>query len=143
MQVGHVRINASREGTWLVLQVDDDGERLPPGWTCDGAGTSGSWRTPDEDSPRCLRRNRPWKHTRDKRTLVRLSLKSLADTLDPDRFVRVHRSTIVNIRHVRAIEQHASEASSNLPKREREPRIAADAEPFAALSNRTSWRPRT
>ena len=108
MQVGHVRINASREGTWLVLQVDDDGERLPPGWTCDGVGTSGSWRTPDEDSPRCLRRNRPWKHTRDKRTLVRLSLKSLADTLDPDRFVCVHRSTIVNIRHVRAIEQLAS-----------------------------------
>jgi two-component system, LytTR family, response regulator len=47
-------------------------------------------------------------HTRDKRTMARLSLKSLADTLDPGRFVRVHRSTIVNIRQVRTIEPLAS-----------------------------------
>jgi two-component system LytT family response regulator len=46
-------------------------------------------------------------HTRDKRTLVRLSLKRLSDTLD-ERFVRVHRSAIVNIRHVRTMDPLAS-----------------------------------
>ena len=47
-------------------------------------------------------------HTRLQRTMVRLSLKALAETLDADRFVRVHRSTIVNIRHVRRLEPLAS-----------------------------------
>jgi len=43
-------------------------------------------------------------HTRDKRTLVRLSLKSLAESLDADRFLRVHRSAIVNLSHVRSMQ---------------------------------------
>lgn len=40
--------------------------------------------------------------------LVRESLKSLADTLDPDVFVRAHRSALVNVERVRAIEKGAS-----------------------------------
>jgi two-component system LytT family response regulator len=43
-------------------------------------------------------------HAKGRRTLVRRSLKSLVDELDADRFVRVHRSAIVNIACVRALE---------------------------------------
>jgi two-component system, LytTR family, response regulator len=35
--------------------------------------------------------------------LVRTTLKSLAQTLDPDRFVRIHRSTVVNVDAVREV----------------------------------------
>ena len=47
-------------------------------------------------------------HARDARTLVRLSLRSLASTLDAWRFVRIHRSAIVNVGFVRSIEPLAS-----------------------------------
>jgi two-component system LytT family response regulator len=35
--------------------------------------------------------------------LIREPIKQLAATLDPEKFVRVHRSAIVNIDHVREI----------------------------------------
>jgi two-component system, LytTR family, response regulator len=47
-------------------------------------------------------------HARQRRTLARVSLKSLADELDADRFVRVHRSAIVNVACVREVEPLAS-----------------------------------
>jgi two-component system LytT family response regulator len=47
-------------------------------------------------------------HATGRRTLVRLSLKSLADELDAARFVRVHRSAIVNLACVRELEPLAS-----------------------------------
>jgi two-component system LytT family response regulator len=47
-------------------------------------------------------------HATGRRTLVRLSLKSLADDLDAARFVRVHRSAIVNLAFVRQLEPLAS-----------------------------------
>ncbi len=47
-------------------------------------------------------------HAAGRRTLVRLSLKSLADALDAARFVRVHRSAIVNLAFVREVEPLAS-----------------------------------
>lgn len=47
-------------------------------------------------------------HATGRRTLVRLSLKSLADELDGSRFVRVHRSAIVNLAFVREVEPLAS-----------------------------------
>ena len=47
-------------------------------------------------------------HATARRTLVRLSLKSLADELDGGRFVRVHRSAIVNLAFVREVEPLAS-----------------------------------
>ena len=47
-------------------------------------------------------------HSHQRRTLARVSLKSLADDLDPDRFVRVHRSAIVNVACVREVEPLAS-----------------------------------
>ena len=47
-------------------------------------------------------------HATGRRTLVRLSLKSLADELDTARFVRVHRSAIVNLAFVRELEPLAS-----------------------------------
>jgi two-component system LytT family response regulator len=47
-------------------------------------------------------------HARGRRTLVRLSLTSLADELDPARFVRVHRSAIVNLAYVRELVPLAS-----------------------------------
>ena len=47
-------------------------------------------------------------HTRDRRTLVRLTLKSLVDMLEPGRFVRVHRSAIVNVGCIRQVEPLAS-----------------------------------
>jgi two-component system, LytTR family, response regulator len=47
-------------------------------------------------------------HTRERRTLVRLPLKTLADELDAARFVRVHRSAIVNVSCVREVEPLAS-----------------------------------
>ena len=43
-------------------------------------------------------------HTPERKTLVRLPLKTLADELDADRFVRVHRSAIVNLGCVREVE---------------------------------------
>ena len=43
-------------------------------------------------------------HTRTRTILVRDSLRALADSLEPNGFVRVHRSAIVNIPHVRQIE---------------------------------------
>ena len=43
-------------------------------------------------------------HTPERRTLVRLPLKTLAGQLDADRFVRVHRSAIVNLSRVREME---------------------------------------
>ena len=47
-------------------------------------------------------------HTAGRSYLVRESLKSLAETLDPDRFVRAHRSALVNVERVREIEKRAS-----------------------------------
>ena len=43
-------------------------------------------------------------HTRDRKSLVRETLKTLVKSLDPERFVRVHRSAIVNVSYVRQIE---------------------------------------
>ena len=39
-------------------------------------------------------------YTADGEQLIRISLKELADQLDPNLFVQVHRSTIVNMRSV-------------------------------------------
>src|SRR5690606_12652450 len=47
-------------------------------------------------------------HTRDAAHLMRESLRSLAATLDPALFVRVHRSAIVNRERVSAIETQSS-----------------------------------
>ena len=47
-------------------------------------------------------------HSRQRRTLARVSLKSLADELDAERFVRVHRSAIVNVACVREVDPLAS-----------------------------------
>jgi two-component system LytT family response regulator len=47
-------------------------------------------------------------HARGRRTLVRLPLKRLAADLDPARFLRVHRSAIVNLHCVREVEPLAS-----------------------------------
>ena len=47
-------------------------------------------------------------HARGRRTLVRLTLKRLAEDLDPERFLRVHRSAIVNLDCVREVEPLAS-----------------------------------
>lgn len=44
-------------------------------------------------------------HTGGKSLLHRESLKSLAATLDPREFVRVHRSAVVNVRRVRMLEK--------------------------------------
>ena len=46
-------------------------------------------------------------HARHRSTLARIPLKNLADGLD-DRFVRVHRSAIVNVAYVREVEPLAS-----------------------------------
>lgn len=46
-------------------------------------------------------------HTPRGRFLVRESLASLEKRLDPTRFIRVHRSAIVNLSHVRAIRSNA------------------------------------
>jgi len=42
-------------------------------------------------------------HVGAKRLMLRETIKQLTDTLDPRKFVRVHRSAIVNIAHVREI----------------------------------------
>jgi len=42
-------------------------------------------------------------HVGSKNLMLRETIKQLADTLDPRKFVRVHRSAIVNIDHVREI----------------------------------------
>ena len=42
-------------------------------------------------------------HVGTKRLMLRETIKQLVDTLDPRKFVRVHRSAIVNIAHVREI----------------------------------------
>jgi two-component system LytT family response regulator len=47
-------------------------------------------------------------HSTGRRALVRLALKMLAERLDPNRFVRVHRHAIVNLSWVRAVEPLAS-----------------------------------
>jgi two-component system, LytTR family, response regulator len=43
-------------------------------------------------------------HTRGRTILIRDSLRALADSLEPNGFVRAHRSAIVNAAHVRQIE---------------------------------------
>jgi two-component system LytT family response regulator len=40
-------------------------------------------------------------HASDKSRFVRMSLHKMMDKLDPAHFVRIHRSTIVNLRHMR------------------------------------------
>lgn len=47
-------------------------------------------------------------HAGARRPLVRRTLQSLASTLDASRFVRVHRSAIVNLDHVREVQPVAS-----------------------------------
>ena len=47
-------------------------------------------------------------HARRGRTLVRLSLRTLAASLAPDRFTRIHRSAIVNLSCIREVEPLAS-----------------------------------
>jgi two-component system LytT family response regulator len=47
-------------------------------------------------------------HTRERRALVRESLRALTASLDPARFVRVHRSAIVNVGWIREVEPLAS-----------------------------------
>jgi two-component system LytT family response regulator len=47
-------------------------------------------------------------HSVGRRALVRIALKTLAERLDPGRFVRVHRRAIVNLSRVRAVEPLAS-----------------------------------
>ena len=42
-----------------------------------------------------------------KNILTHMTMKALAELLPPDRFVRVHRSYIINIDHINAIERHA------------------------------------
>jgi two-component system LytT family response regulator len=42
-------------------------------------------------------------HVGNKGLMLRQTIKQLAETLDPKKFVRVHRSSIVNIAHVREI----------------------------------------
>jgi two-component system LytT family response regulator len=45
-------------------------------------------------------------HAGARRHLVRLPLSEFEQLLDPEQFVRVHRSHIVNLRHLRSIEPH-------------------------------------
>lgn len=47
-------------------------------------------------------------HTRERMHLMRETLSSLKARLDPDGFVRVSRSCIVNARHIRELQPHAS-----------------------------------
>jgi two-component system, LytTR family, response regulator len=49
-------------------------------------------------------------HARGRRYLLRESLASLEARLDPERFVRVHRSAIVNLEHVREVRSAPSSA---------------------------------
>jgi two-component system LytT family response regulator len=51
-------------------------------------------------------------HTRGRRHLIRESLDSLARRLDPSRFVRVHRSAIVNLANVREIRSERDGAAA-------------------------------
>ena len=45
-------------------------------------------------------------HTAERRYLVRLPLAEFERRLDPERFIRVHRSHIVNLDHVKAMERY-------------------------------------
>ena len=47
-------------------------------------------------------------HARSRRTLVRMSMRSLAESLEGDAFIRVHRSAIVNVACIREVEPLAS-----------------------------------
>ena len=49
-------------------------------------------------------------HTSQQTYTTRLSLSYLADRLDPRRFVRVHRSSIVNLDRVREVQPHINGA---------------------------------
>ncbi|MEJ1974209.1 MAG: LytTR family DNA-binding domain-containing protein [Lacunisphaera sp.] len=40
-------------------------------------------------------------HATDKSRFVRMSLQKMMERLDPKHFVRIHRSTIVNLRHMK------------------------------------------
>jgi two-component system LytT family response regulator len=46
-------------------------------------------------------------HTASSRHLVHATIQSMLERLDPERFVRIHRSAIVNVRHVMQIETGA------------------------------------
>lgn len=49
-------------------------------------------------------RNYVWVHTRGERHRVRATLAGLLDQLDPRSFVRVHRSTVVNVDHIKEVQ---------------------------------------
>ncbi|MEP1599572.1 MAG: LytTR family DNA-binding domain-containing protein, partial [Hyphomonas sp.] len=50
-------------------------------------------------------------HTQDKEAAIRRTIKSLETDLPADRFVRIHRSSIVSIEHIREIRMlHKGEA---------------------------------
>ena len=49
-------------------------------------------------------------HLGDKRHVVRETLSSLEGRLDPSEFLRIHRSSIVNLARVAAIESHQSQS---------------------------------
>ena len=52
--------------------------------------------------------------------MLRETVKQLANTLDPDRFVRIHRSTIVNMDYVREVAREGrSEGSVILTRGQR------------------------
>jgi DNA-binding LytR/AlgR family response regulator len=47
----------------------------------------------------------------DGEALIRKSIRELGDELDPDRFVQIHRSVIVNLRYVREVERGMNETA--------------------------------
>ena len=47
-------------------------------------------------------------HTAERTHVLRGTMKKIEEILDPDRFVRVHRSTIVNGRHVKSMRAHTN-----------------------------------
>ncbi|WP_310740860.1 LytTR family DNA-binding domain-containing protein [Aquincola sp. J276] len=48
--------------------------------------------------------------------LIRRSIRELADELDPDRFVQIHRSVIVNLHHVAQVVRGANDTADVLLK---------------------------
>jgi two-component system LytT family response regulator len=73
-------------------------------------------------------------HAAGKSYLMRESLKSLAESLDRDQFVRVHRSAVVNIERVREIEKLPSGDSVAVLEDGQKVRVSRSSSLFSRLS---------
>jgi two-component system, LytTR family, response regulator len=80
-------------------------------------------------------------HVKERTFLLRKSIAELADKLDPATFVRVHRSAIVNLNHVREIYREGPEEGSLILSKGQRVRVSKSGRQRLVAVGRSSGRP--